>query len=737
MQKQTSWTQLIYLVIAVICYAIAVAGWFNFPEVSLLLPIIILLLSVHICKAPTAWLLWLPTLVVVLNLAPVTGRFIFTEFDMVTLALIGSLFVAYRNNPIEMPNKQAWLYICFVVLSLLVTPISWSNLLSPQTQNPYYDLAYGYKAVKGLLFALPIGYFFSVQLAQSKTEAINKLGIGSAIAAFSVFIIILWERQTLATIVEFESMSKLVSSLFNLSTSYRVTSLMADMHTGGESLDGIYLTLLAFNLFAFSFAQSKVTKTLTIIGLCATLYCIMVGFTRATYVSAFVTIAAFYTLKHFPTKRKLELKNLVLASLIIISALPLYNYSGYISAISLVLIFFAKELIQLLSKIWDSKLLAIPIFLLAVLLSAYGHLSNIWVTPTTTSIVLVITIASILSIATWLLDIYKAESVITLAQQNKTIVILVAVGLSIMFGGSRIQQRLETINQDIDTRLTHWSSVLASSDGKLHSNIFGNGWGSFPRNYVASYPELVEQVGSFTINEESLVLGAGKDLAIGQRLAILPGQTYNIDIELATTVDTPLSFMLCERNLIIFDRWAIKCSYLKQNFSGSDEKQQISFEINSKDIGQGSILTRWPTVFIIRNYGSDQPVEINKLQVSDRFGHGLLSNPDFNSGLDNWFFYHDFEHLPWHIKNIFLSFYYQIGLVGSLLFAAMLAAITVRHFRVDDTREQTILCLTLVAGMLTFGFFGDPLDSARVSSIFFAVIYMALNSNRQPQLSPK
>ncbi len=87
------------------------------------------------------------------------------------------------------------------------------------------------------------------------------------------------------------------------------------------------------------------------------------------------------------------------------------------------------------------------------------------------------------------------------------------------------------------------------------------------------------------------------------------------------------------------------------------------------------------------------------------------------------FFYNDFEHLPWHIKNIYLSIYYQLGLVGLLLFALMLYKLI--KINRDDilTSAFQIFLLSYITGIFAFGLFGDPFDSARTSVIFFMLLF--------------
>ena len=109
--------------------------------------------------------------------------------------------------------------------------------------------------------------------------------------------------------------------------------------------------------------------------------------------------------------------------------------------------------------------------------------------------------------------------------------------------------------------------------------------------------------------------------------------------------------------------------------------------------------------------------------LEHRFKTNLLENSNFDQGLDHWFFYNDFQHLPWHIKNIYLSIYYQLGIIGLILFAFMLFnVININRNDIVTTALQIFL-ISYCLGLFSFGLFGDPLDSVRASTPFFMLLF--------------
>jgi hypothetical protein len=150
----------------------------------------------------------------------------------------------------------------------------------------------------------------------------------------------------------------------------------------------------------------------------------------------------------------------------------------------------------------------------------------------------------------------------------------------------------------------------------------------------------------------------------------------------------------------------------------------VSTTINSNNIGTNIGIKRLPTVLLLRYSRGTAPLEIQSIKLLDPYFQSSIRNDNFAQGTDHWFFYHDFEHLPWHIKNIYLSIFYQLGVLGSLLFLALLLFAAKNLLNInDDGKALNSTIASIILGYLAFGVFGDPLDSARVSSLFFMLLF--------------
>jgi hypothetical protein len=172
---------------------------------------------------------------------------------------------------------------------------------------------------------------------------------------------------------------------------------------------------------------------------------------------------------------------------------------------------------------------------------------------------------------------------------------------------------------------------------------------------------------------------------------------------------------LCERNLLIFERWAVKCETQLVKIEPSPQVQLVSTTINSNNIGTNIGIKRLPTVLLLRYSRGTAPLEIQSIKLLDPYFQSSIRNDNFAQGTD---------HLPWHIKNIYLSIFYQLGVLGSLLFLALLLFAAKNLLNInDDGKALNSTIASIILGYLAFGVFGDPLDSARVSCLFFMLLF--------------
>lgn len=729
---------------SLLLFALTLFSLWHFPIAQLSILIALILYVGLLLYKPLSWLIILPLITVGLSLAPWSGRFIFNEHDLfllITIAtgLLNSLRLPASNHTSKMLLPGIFTAFCLVSLS----QVPFAELFGPTTQNLYFSETYPFAVTKGIAYALGLSWLFAKQIQQDRKLVVSYLIFAAVTTSLLLFFIALWERKTFGGLLDNTPWMKVAHSFLNFSGAYRMTGVMADMHTGGESLDGIFLLLAPINLLGVYVFKSHKAKAFALLGLLCLLYCILVGFTRATYVATAIALSALAVM-HFLWQFKEKQHNgesfpivkICTYGIYIISVWFAYAQTGYYAigagGFGLLALMFTNQFRSKLKQgYWPLVLLINAVVIYICIDSFYD---SQWIEKTNNNLILLlISLSGIIASIVFVNLQPQANGVGTFYPHLAAIII--AAVLAIALGGTRIQMRMDTTSRDLDTRFQHWNTVIDSSQWSVKDIMFGNGLGSFPLNYVTNEPDLVRRIGSYTLTtkgiENTLMLGPGEDLAFGQRLTLEPDTQYTLKLELNSQSEAKKTVMfasLCERNLIIFERWAVNCETQKINIEPQESAQIIETTINSKTIGANSSLKRLPTVMLLRYKKGSAPLQIMSIDLVDESFNSVVSNGYFSKGTDHWFFYHDFEHLPWHIKNIYLSIFYQLGAIGSLLFLLLLG-VAAKKVITSSPEERPLngAIASIVIGFLAFGLFGDPLDSSRVSSLFFMLLFFLVD----------
>jgi len=221
-------------------------------------------------------------------------------------------------------------------------------------------------------------------------------------------------------------------------------------------------------------------------------------------------------------------------------------------------------------------------------------------------------------------------------------------------------------------------------------------------------------------------MGPGEDLAFGQRVSVRPDTVYKLRVKIRAEGKGRIAVFLCERNLIFASNFMANCnaSSIRFNEVGGGFIE-YSGELNSGQVGQRHWLFRWPTTLYLKNFSKDVLVDIEDVYFGVQ-GTQLLKNSMFSNGTDSWFFYNDFAHLPWHMKNTYLQSWYNYGWFGLVLFLAMVAATIIVAVKRQGNIALPVAFASGIVAVGVFGVFGSPLDSSRVSWLFYFYIFASL-----------
>ncbi|MEM9315196.1 MAG: hypothetical protein AAGA95_11260 [Pseudomonadota bacterium] len=685
------------------------------------------------------WLLVLPTFCVLVDLAPWTGRFIYNELDVVFWLTVAAALICARY---QWPVWEHWsriqragliLIIAYLLLAVATTR-GLSAITSPPGaayENPYLVPQYGYKVIKGLLWGALLTPLWLELRSQNRLRTDSCLFIGASLASLVLLGVILWERGTLAALAS--GPLAVWASLSDMGTYYRTIGLFSDMHTGGEALDGTIIVLLAINLYASIYGGSPLLRGVAITACVALFYVTLVGFTRATYAAFALTLFLALVVELFRRRRSWGLS--VLHCLMFSSLLPVFFLFSYSKAFGV------------LPLPWGVLLAlqaALTFALMPTQLSG-RRAGNAWCYAVLLGVPLVF-----------------------------------ALGLSTESMG----RRMVGMDRDLGTRWEHWGRVLqlgAKTPGRI---LTGHGAGSFPALYQDSYVRESESIGSLSVrrDQNDLRIRSGGDLIVYQRI---PPRTKQLRVVLRARARDggELTVGICARNILDTGWWGGRCDNQRVSLQPAGEFEEHIVTLIAPQEALSGEAAGWPLALHVRALNEAQPVEFDGIEASAE--GPILRNGDFQRGLDYWFFSTDFGHLQFHVKNIWLQFWFDHGVAGLLIMLGLVALLTWRIFRVvnpgrspggedsgnssvnasdngssdrsgdcsgdssgirsDQSRLQdsyrgtelgmdqgtgsaTAIALSCVAilGMSALGLFGTPLDSARMGWWFYLLLFVGL-----------
>ncbi|NDW14286.1 hypothetical protein GTQ48_01890 [Alteromonas genovensis] len=742
---------LLPLFFAALLALFACVGLFTFPSYHILL---LLAASAYVAALRYFNFTWLYVLLFAtfaVNLAPWTGRYLVDELD-IFVAITGAYFFIKYRNEYEV-SRHLLLSVLLVVLCLLTSfDSSWFNIFQPLAVNFYVSPLNGFVIFKGFVWALVLVWAFNQQKRSDSTRALKHLLQASMFAAFASFTIVMWEKQVLGTLFSGADVYTKVNTFFNLSSAYRTTGIISGMHTGGESIDGLYLTLLPLVFGACFFFKHNAVRFIAIAAVVAVMYCVLMGFTRATYAASFISMAVCSTLYFFERWRStsapnvenigkpvysnmsfsLVVGNLLAYLLLVYSVYALHQYTGYYAELSAGLLYtITIALSQVRSINLVMKLIGMIIGYIGFFYINVDSFNNSqWVDVSTVSTSALYIATSLPLIAFTTLFVIKRRGIFELPRLVTETITLVLFGvlMAAAFSGARINIRAETSASDFNTRMEHWQGIVESGRWSAADIALGHGLGTMPTNYALSGKGELDRIGTFEINPQTAVLTVipGSDLMLTQRTPIDSNGAYLFEMTYSTNEDVQVAVALCRRNMIIFEFWAHGCGNIIRRTlpsTGADESKTYLMGLTAtKDTFFGL-----PGALTIKTTAGNVPITIESISLVNADGEQLLKNNSFDDGGDFWFFYYDFEHLVWHIKNLYLSFAYQFGVIGALLIGALIVSAAIAF----NSKNQLLslpaaIFSAFLAGQFAFGLFGDPLDSSRTNMWFFFLLFGAL-----------
>ncbi len=207
----------------------------------------------------------------------------------------------------------------------------------------------------------------------------------------------------------------------------------------------------------------------------------------------------------------------------------------------------------------------------------------------------------------------------------------------------------------------------------------GKGIGRYVDSYALAGPEgeqpgdyrIVtdsDSNGSFLLTGGTHMMGGGELLQVAQRVSLPEG---GADVRFRVRGNKPVTLYagVCRKHLLYP--------------AGCMERQVADAKAGSMDDCTGAIArsTTYRRRLVRAGTGGFRcghrhqaaSVEVDNVSLIDASGRSLLTNGDFSSGMQRWFFSSDRSHLPWHIKNMPLHVLFDQGLAGLALLLSVVA----------------------------------------------------------------
>lgn len=735
-------SRIVLLLFALPCFALAALALQAYPFARLELGLGLLAYAALGLWRPHLLLFALPVWLALVNLAPWSGSLYREDYDLVLAVTLGVFLATGRYALAIRLTRAQWLFLGLLSISYAVSTLRGLWPLPPLDAvelSTYYSPWHALRLAKGFLWALLLLPGLVALLRDDHLRARLTLAWGLAAAGGAMGVVAMWERGVFNAAIEMDSVTAVVSHLIDFSTKYRITGLFSEMHTGGEAIDSFMALTWPFGLLAAAHAKKRRWVWLGGLLFVLALYAVVTTFSRASYLGLFAGLVMAAAIHFFPhathkTARRYDFFTL-LGVLTPLALASLYTPAGLYP--------FLIGLLGWAGSLWGgtfsakrSPLLGVPVALLAIAGATWG-MTHTMLDPAFPSAVPLGLLALVGTGGFWAgqrLAVpigYKGVAVTMMLVAGSVAVVTPALL------GSRMEKRLSNNQVDMVTRDNHWRDTLNLMTPDWTTRLFGMGVGRFPAEYLFS--GIQNDIGTYQFRREAdgnifLALGSGQDARMTQRVALPAGGNYTLSLD-ARTADPRLWLraMLYRRNILLQSDTPNDFRELNKHLENTDGKwQRVSWQFNIGLLGERGLTARQPLLLELMNWHRyeyrDQPrtvVEIDNVSLKDEQGREWLVNGGFSRGMERWFPYYDFNHLPWHIKNLWVHIYFDQGALGLIGLAGFLA--TTLAAAIHRARQGNSWGFAVSAAMASFmavGLFGGLLDMPRVIFVAYLMLFV-------------
>ena len=312
-------------------------------------------------------------------------------------------------------------------------------------------------------------------------------------------------------------------------------------------------------------------------------------------------------------------------------------------------------------------------------------------------------------------------------------------------GDSFLLNRLVNTGKVLDARLVHWHQALLLPATPA-DRIWGVGIGRYPARYDrdAAEGKVLGQISwhakqpNLPFDRDAVKLWASRGRAdspasygLTQRVEIVPGVHYQLEMDLRSPTPTVVVAEVCERHLL-YD-WSCQYGLFSVPPGMSTWRRQTQPL-------QGPVFRPQPwyaprlgmlMLTILRAGGE---TDVSHVRLITGRSPDLIRNGDFTRQLAHWFPAAQYHYLPWHVDSLYLELLVERGWTGLVVFLALILLALHRLWHAGQaSRSMARFLAASLSGVLLVGIFGSVVDVPRVAFLayFLALFAMQLASHRE------
>ncbi len=768
---------------ALVAIACCVAGAtlaLHFPVAPTLVLVAFVSAGIVSAVCPRLALGAIPALLPITGFATWTGGFTFEELDLIVLAVAtgGYVRVAAERAP---SNGTARLSRDASIAVVLAAAFAVSSMISlwrgtVDAGGLQFDWIGGYDSPmngvrlgKSFFLALLMLPLLYRQFARHDRRTTAVVVTGLCIGLAGASIAALWERVAF-------------TDLLNFSTDYRTTGPFWEMQVGGAALDGFLALTIPFATWPLLHGRRPLQIASGLVLCMLAAYAALTTFSRGLYLALPISLVFLIALQmrrrriELPTAGRLTLWRCMAGAVVVaVGAHYTFQAGGY-RALAATLGALAIALTLVVAPGLVTRLQAATAFVAGLVACSIGYLISLGfekgpylvyaavfalnvALALRTSATAGLAIARIAAYA-WLcaaaalaaihwggpdalgasvavtatlavagiLAAYRGASPFPAAWRARAVLAagsaIISAIVAVFAGCAYMSGRFSTLSDDAGDRWRHWSdgiSMLNTADAWW----LGRGLGRFPANYLFGSRGSVFP-GSYALKRDGgstylLLAGPsyptswGDVLRIAQRVPLIPGH-YGVSLQARNAERTDLHLEVCAQHLLYNGACATGAIAL----APSPAWRTVSLDLDGHELSSGRWFAPKLGMFAIAVGEANQRVEVRNVTMIGPGGVDVLANGDFGAGMARWFIVSERYHLPWHIKNLALAVLYDQGMVGLLLFAALvLLALWRLTFGVAAAHALAPFLAAAIIGFVVVGMADSLLDVPRLAFMFY------------------